>query len=380
MRALISSPSSVLRTIALSTCLVFFAAAPAAALSNDFSSYPSGSQDCLTKAADRSKCSGSTGQQLNECLCTNKGNFVYNTATCVAKKSPSDLDAVYATLQTNCAGTGVTLNVSQDAFMAKAAAATAVTTTSAKPTKTTGAGTTTMTTGSDGSTTTTTDDPANPRPTNDSTTTADKSSWSSTAKVGVGVGIGVGASALILVAALLWRRYRRRQQWKQGNQPGGPNDPGMAPMGGGREYHQPGVPHAPSSYVGSTYGDSTVAGSIPMQHTGGSASHHTQMAAGSWHKSPISPMAASYDGSGNHNHNRNSLAPPHHHAQEGQPFLAELGGESHAYSQPSSPPVELPAQDYMQPQQQQQSSPPSELQTPYQQKPFSPHDFGRTNN
>ncbi|KAK8135394.1 hypothetical protein PG984_003334 [Apiospora sp. TS-2023a] len=354
-----------LRTIALSTCLVLLAAAPARALTNDFSSYPSGSQDCLTKAADSSKCSGSTGQQVNECLCTNKGNFVYNTASCVAKASPGDLNAVYATLNTNCAGTGVTLSVSQDAFLAQAAAATAVTTTtSAKPTKT------------DDSTTTTTNDPT-PSPT--STTAAEgSSSWSSTAKVGVGVGIGVGASALILVGALLWRRYRRKQQWNQGG--GGPNgEPGMAPMGGGREYHhQPGVPHAPgsSSYVGSTYGgESTVAGSIAMQHTGGSNSQ--------WHKSPVSPMAATYDGSTN---SRHSLMPHpnNHHAQQGQPLLAELGSDAHAYHhhQPSSPPVELPAQEYMPSHSQELSShtPPSELQTPYQNKPFSPHDFGRTNN
>ncbi|KAK7910836.1 hypothetical protein PG985_013317 [Apiospora marii] len=368
MRPLISSsgPSSLLRTIALSTSLL---SPLAAALSNDFSSYPSGSQNCLTKAADSSKCSGSTGQQLNECLCTNKGNFVYNTASCVAKASPSDLDAVYATLNTNCAGTGVTLTVSKDAFMAKAAAATAVTTTS-KPTKTK----------SDGSTPTTTDDSTtddpDPSPTNSSTAAADASSWSSTAKVGVGVGIGVGASALILLFALLWRRYRRRKQWKQSG-----GDPGMAPMGGGREYHQPGIPHAPSSYVGSTYGGhhhdggSTVAGSIAMQHTGGSNSN--QNMAGSWHKPPVSPMAATYDG-------RNSLVPPHHHhhAQQGQPLLAELGGESLAYQPPSSPPVELPAQEYQQQPQQQQSSPHSSppVQTPFQQKPFSPHDFGRTNN
>ncbi|KAK8047751.1 hypothetical protein PG996_015815 [Apiospora saccharicola] len=239
MRALISSssPSSPSPWL-LAGSLLLAAARPAAALTNDFSSYPSGSQDCLTQAADGSKCSGSTGQQVNECLCTNKGNFVYNTASCVAKASPGDLNAVYATLSSNCAGTGVTLSVSQDAFLAQAAAATAVTTTSsAKPTKT-----------DDDPTTTTTNDPNNPSPTS-TTAAADRSSWSSTAKVGVGVGIGVGASALILVGGLLWRRYRRKKQWNQGGgQPGvGPNgEPGMAPMGGGREYHhQPGVPHAP---------------------------------------------------------------------------------------------------------------------------------------
>ncbi|KAK8017526.1 hypothetical protein PG993_013852 [Apiospora rasikravindrae] len=373
MRALSSTTSSTssgrpsaIQTLTVLTWLIGHFAAPAAALANDFSSYPSGSQDCLSRAADSSKCSGSTGKDLNECLCTNKGNFVYNTASCVAKDSPSDLDAVYATLQSNCAGTGVTLTVSKDAFMAKAAAATAATTT-AKPSKTK----------SDGSTPTTSSDP-DPASSPTDSSTADKGSWSSTAKVGVGVGIGVGASVLILVGALLWRRYRRGQQWKQ--QQGGNGDPGMAVMGGGREYHQPpGNPHAPSSYMGSTYGgDGSVAGTIPMQHTGGSGSQMT----GSWHKSPTSPGGSTGYWNANDASNRNSLAPPpHHHAQQGQPLLAELGGESHAYQQPSAP-VELPAQE--QSHQKHQSSPPLQpsppVQTPYQQHPFSPHDFGRTNN
>ncbi|KAK8041330.1 hypothetical protein PG994_014337 [Apiospora phragmitis] len=379
MRALTSSssswgPSLTRTTITTTICLLLcHLAAPAAALSNDFSSYPAGSQNCLSQAADSSKCSGSTGAQLNSCLCTNKGDFVYNTASCVAQASPSDLDAVYATLQTNCAGTGVTLTVSKDAFMAKAAAATAVTTTATKPAKTKAPNT------SDGSTPTTTTSPADQDPTSSpygDNSTADKGTWSSTAKVGVGVGIGVGVSALLLVAALLWRRYRRRQQWKQ--QQGGNGDPGMAVMGGGREYHRPGNPHT-SSYMGSTYGDaSTVAGTIPMQHTGGSNSHSNM--AGSWHKSPSSPMGPGSTGYWNANDgsNRNSFVPPHH-AQQGQPLLAELGGESHAYH-PSAP-VELPAQEHQSstPLQSPPHSPPPQ-QTPYQQHPFSPHDFGRTNN
>ncbi|KAK7966031.1 uncharacterized protein PG986_000308 [Apiospora aurea] len=282
MRALSSTRSissgcpSAIQTLTVLTWLIGHFAAPAAALANDFSSYPSGAQDCLSRAADSSKCSGNTGKDLNECLCTNKGNFIYNTASCVAKDSPSDLDAVYATLQSNCAGTGVTLTVSKDAFIAKAAAATATTAKSSK-------------TKSDGSTPTTSSDP-DPTSSPTESSTADKGSWSSTAKVGVGVGIGVGASVLILAGALLWRRYRRRQLWKQ--QQGGNGDPGMAVMGGGREYHQPpGNPHAPSPYMGgSTYGggDGSVAGSIPMQHTGGSSSQMT----GSWHKSPPGAAAA----------------------------------------------------------------------------------------
>ncbi|OTB08036.1 hypothetical protein M426DRAFT_218200 [Hypoxylon sp. CI-4A] len=96
----------------------------AAALQNDFSAYPEGSQQCLSDAADTSQCSGNTGQQLNQCLCKNRGNFIYDTAQCVAKASPNDLGAVYDTMENNCSGTGVTIAVSKDAFMSQALAAT----------------------------------------------------------------------------------------------------------------------------------------------------------------------------------------------------------------------------------------------------------------
>lgn len=378
------SPSAL-----LAAWLCLNLAARAGALENDFSSYPSGAQRCLTQSADGSKCSGSTGAQLNACLCTNKGNFVYNTASCVARDSPADLDAVYSTLETNCAGTGVTLTVSRDAFMAKAKAATAATTTSAKPTKTKSPTATTDDGGSSTPATTTSDEEPNSSTTGSAI--ADKGTWSSTAKVGVGVGIGVGLSAIVLLAVLLCKRYRRgqlhkRQQQQQGGVAGGNVGPGPAggPMNGSG-YHQPGGPHP--SYMGSTYGGdgSTVAGSIPMQHTGGS---------NSWNKpSPVSPMAtpASTGGywvPGHDGSNRNSLMPPQQyaHAQQGQPLLAELGGgQGHQDHHPSSPPVELPAQDYQPPPAELQSTsprPPQSAQAPHQQQhtfsqPFSPHDFGR---
>ncbi|ORY71837.1 uncharacterized protein BCR38DRAFT_480314 [Pseudomassariella vexata] len=162
------------------------------AVTNDFSAYPSESQDCLYSSASTAGCTeGDTGATLNSCLCSNRGNFVYNTAKCVAKESPSDLETVYATLENNCAGTGNTIAVSHDAFMAQAAAATASTSTTATRT------------GSASATSSTTN------PTN----TAD--GLSTGAKIGIGAGIGFGAIAAILAGVFLWIYRRRTNQNKK---------------------------------------------------------------------------------------------------------------------------------------------------------------------
>ncbi|KAI1335492.1 hypothetical protein F5Y15DRAFT_245342 [Xylariaceae sp. FL0016] len=193
MRALML-PSSLLFSLFLQT-------APTLALENDFSAYPEGSQECLTSAADESQCTGNTGTELNECLCTNQGNFIYDSADCIAKASPGDLNAVYETMSNNCAGTGVTIAVSKDAFLAAAAAATS-TTSSATPTATS-TGTQTSS-GTKTSTTTT--------PTSSSTQTASPDSGISTgAKIGIGVGIAFGAIALAIAGWFVFAYSRRKR-------------------------------------------------------------------------------------------------------------------------------------------------------------------------
>ncbi|KAI1502247.1 hypothetical protein F5X99DRAFT_379589 [Biscogniauxia marginata] len=166
------------------------------ALENDFSAYPSGSQQCLYDSADQTSCTGNTGAELNQCLCRNKGNFIYNTATCVAKKSPLDLVAVYETLEYNCNGTGVTIAVSKDAFLAQASAVTS----SSTPTATS-----TATPSVTPSTTTT----ATTAPTNSDAATSPM--LSTGAKIGIGVGIGFGTVALGLAGCFVWVYARRRR-------------------------------------------------------------------------------------------------------------------------------------------------------------------------
>ncbi|KAI0530145.1 hypothetical protein GGR58DRAFT_262008 [Xylaria digitata] len=88
-----------MRTLLIPAHLLFvllFQTGSSLAIDNDFSAYPEGAQSCLYDSADDAGCSsGSSGAELNQCLCENRNNFVYNTASCVAKESPSDINAVY---------------------------------------------------------------------------------------------------------------------------------------------------------------------------------------------------------------------------------------------------------------------------------------------
>ncbi|KAI1134188.1 hypothetical protein F5Y05DRAFT_243145 [Hypoxylon sp. FL0543] len=213
-----------MRFLALPTSLLLsitLQAHAAAALENDFSSYPQGSQQCLNDAADQAQCSGSTGQELNECLCKNHGNFIYNTASCVAKSSPADLNAVYDTMSNNCAGTGVTIAVSKDAFLSQAAAATS-TASSGTPTSTSSSSSPSSPSPTSTPTSTSTDSPT-PTPTNTAAAAASTSGLSTSAKIGLGVGIGFGAIALALLAWFVWTYSRRRRSAPPSSSPGDHN-------------------------------------------------------------------------------------------------------------------------------------------------------------
>ncbi|KAI1176015.1 hypothetical protein F4777DRAFT_290915 [Nemania sp. FL0916] len=204
------------------------------AVGNDFSAYPEAAQPCLYNSADQAGCtSGSSGADLNQCLCKNEGNFIYNTASCVGTTSPADADAVYETLSTNCAGTGVTLSVSKQAFLDTASQA------SSKPSSSSTTSTTTTTTTSPTSTpaTTSSADPSSPTPTNPPDQTpkdppdppSADNGLNTGAKIGIGVGVAFGAIAVALLAWFIWLYQKRRRpgQFLQGNEPsnGGPPPP-----------------------------------------------------------------------------------------------------------------------------------------------------------
>ncbi|KAH9900346.1 hypothetical protein F4778DRAFT_136924 [Xylariomycetidae sp. FL2044] len=283
-----------------------------AEIENDFSAYPEGSQPCLYDAADASQCTGDTGQEMNECLCGNGGNFVYNTANCVAQSSPSDLETVYETLSSNCAGTGVTISVSKAAFMAQASAATAATTTST-PTATASSTTTTTTT-----TSSTSSDPDSSSTT--TTATQEDSGLTTGAKIGIGVGVGFGAIALGLLGWFVWAYSRRRRRSSSTSSP------------------------AP--------GDESNYGATPRP-----AEYAQQNA-----QTGAAELGGGGGGGGNYHDNKNDAGQEEYYEKDGNeggggvntPLLAELGGGDHSQQQrqqqqrqPEMEPVELPADGFL---------------------------------
>ncbi|KAI1823583.1 hypothetical protein F4861DRAFT_539909 [Xylaria intraflava] len=203
-----------MRTFLLPTPLLFALFLPTALsnVTNDFSAYPQDAQACLYNSADDAGCkSAPTGPELNNCLCKNKNNFVYNSARCIAKSDPSDVEAVYDTLSSNCAGTSVTLSVPKAAFLAAAAAATH-TTSAPSPTATSTGAKPSSTTSDTTSNPSPTDKPQAEQPSSEHSN-SDNGGLSTGAKIGIGVGIGValGTASVLLAGWFLWMRQRRRR-------------------------------------------------------------------------------------------------------------------------------------------------------------------------
>ncbi|PSR83190.1 hypothetical protein BD289DRAFT_453947 [Coniella lustricola] len=101
----------------LSLCLV----SPAAGhVDLDFSAYPDAAQDCLSQSAEASGCNGDdTIFTENDCLCSNTGNFVLATATCLGSDAnDDDLSAtqVWDLMEENCLHTETPLSVTLAQF------------------------------------------------------------------------------------------------------------------------------------------------------------------------------------------------------------------------------------------------------------------------
>ncbi|KAI5868014.1 hypothetical protein GGS23DRAFT_608576 [Durotheca rogersii] len=234
MRPLAPPTTSLLASGLLS--LILGGAGVAGLIENDFSAYPLQSQQCLYQAATASQCQGDTGEEMNTCLCRNGGNFVYDTADCVASKSRGDLTSVYETLKANCAGTGVTLSVSKAAFLSHVAtdddddddtdisSSSSLPPASASPTDTTTATqTTTTSVSSSTSVSISTSTSASPLGSTLAPSPAENggsgssgggnssggSGLSQTAKLGLGLGAAFGVIALGLLAWFV-RAYSRR--------------------------------------------------------------------------------------------------------------------------------------------------------------------------
>lgn len=166
----------------------------AAASAIDFSFYPLKAQDCLYRASNSSNCATDTVAAANACLCFNGGNFVTNTAGCLGRTDPGDIETVYSTMKTACSDSKTPLGVSKEQYLTAAAGASASTTQS-----------TTMATGITSSPTTT----------NGGQQDGERKGLSTGAKAGIIAGSSVAGIALLAGLVFFFLRKRRRRDGEE---------------------------------------------------------------------------------------------------------------------------------------------------------------------
>ncbi|KAH8900262.1 hypothetical protein GQ53DRAFT_758356 [Thozetella sp. PMI_491] len=199
--------------------LLLLASLSRAAVQNDFSLYPKGSQTCLTQASSSSGCSGDTVAAMNSCLCSNGGNFVTNTAKCLGTSDVGDVLAVYDTMSSSCTNSKTPLNVEKAVFFSAAGLSSvttsAKTTSSSKTTTATATTTPPSGTGTASTSPSATDGAQSSDTTTPGGTTGGDSSGSGSlsgkAKAGIIAASVSSGLALLGVSLFFFIRYRKKR-------------------------------------------------------------------------------------------------------------------------------------------------------------------------
>ncbi|ERS97273.1 hypothetical protein HMPREF1624_06604 [Sporothrix schenckii ATCC 58251] len=211
-----------------------------AAFTNNFDAYPVGTRSCLDSASTASGCNGDTVTAMNDCLCSNTGNFVIGAAECIGKSDLADLETVYTTMASACSFSNTPLSVSQKDFLA-AGNGTYSSSTTTMPSTTSGTASatpslTTITTTSNGHTQTITTTAGTPTKTGDSSNNDNNNGggMSSTTRTGIIAGATVAGVAIVAVLAYFLVRMWRKRQATEENRPMLGGDGAFSDMGGGR--------------------------------------------------------------------------------------------------------------------------------------------------
>ena len=81
--------------------------------------YPA-AQACFNAATTSAKCDDSSTAKFNPCACSNTGNWLGLSAACIGAADNSQLNAIYNSLQQNCAGTNNPIAFSLQQWLAAA--------------------------------------------------------------------------------------------------------------------------------------------------------------------------------------------------------------------------------------------------------------------
>jgi hypothetical protein len=107
----------------LDTAVLFILTLPhlVVAFTPNFNNYPAESISCLTAAAEGSGCNEeATLEAANACFCSNCGNWITNSAKCIAANDPNDLSNVWDVMVSNCEKTNTPVTLTRKEFFAAA--------------------------------------------------------------------------------------------------------------------------------------------------------------------------------------------------------------------------------------------------------------------
>jgi hypothetical protein len=190
---------------------------------------------------------------MNQCLCTNGGNFVVAAAQCIGKQSPADVAQTYTELAVNCQGSNTPLTISQAQFLAAASGSVStttavqtakVTTISGRPTTVTATLTPTPTQGPTVTVTTT------PTPTDGNKSNGGDGGMGTGAKIGIAAGsVAVGVA---LIAALVFCCFRRRKRNSSKEESHPMLDPPASAFPGSEHSSRPSTYYDPPKYPSET--------------------------------------------------------------------------------------------------------------------------------
>ncbi|ROT41285.1 hypothetical protein SODALDRAFT_322456 [Sodiomyces alkalinus F11] len=218
----------------LSSLALLLLAAPLARadVENDFSLYPSAAQPCLEEADEQSSCQGDTVEEMNDCLCSNRRNFVTHAARCLGARVPATLRIVYSTMETSCDDTDTPLSLDEDEFMQIGAAASSSSNVAGPSSTTTDISSSSSSSSSHASSTsiipTTLSSASSPTSSPQSTTSSTPTTTadavaeveedndetpplSTGAMVGISVGSAAGVAFILATFIIAWKKARRNR-------------------------------------------------------------------------------------------------------------------------------------------------------------------------
>ncbi|CAK7271253.1 hypothetical protein SEPCBS57363_004523 [Sporothrix epigloea] len=216
-----------------------------AVFSNNFDAYPASTRNCLNASAIASGCDGDSVTSMNNCLCSNTGNFVIASAECIGQSDYGDLEDTYTIMASACSYSNTPLTVSQKDFLSagNGTLSSSITSTASATGSTSTASITQATSTAAGHTKTTTEGGSS----------GNSGGMSSTTKTGIIAAAAVAGVAILAAFAFFLIRMRQNRPTGEEHRPMLGNDGSPGNKNGTELAQMPGGHLGSGSVSGSVY-------------------------------------------------------------------------------------------------------------------------------